>query len=1583
MKRHTTILGLCLILLWIHSTEVFSGWELISPDRDIRNVVQVEDTWFGVERIQNGTVLQMLLVSSTDNGFTWHTSDYFAEIFQITSNGSRILLRATKAPDGWGYFLSDVKGSSWKKLAWPFSFSGSDIFLTDSALYISIAKNPGVTSPVYRSLDDGDSFQPLNIDVGDRSFGFGRDFGNFAIHSNSIFVFVGRVGVFESNDDGVTWTLRNNGLPFTDVDYDYTIGVLSQGTSDLYMYFGSIGATYLESYKYQNGVWELYRPDTYYYEPYYDKYVKTTYISPSPSICRLPYMFTTPNAYTFYGNIHYSVDNGKTWFNFLDSNIGTVYWNSMLIHSGYIYAGTISGFARRRLSEAVNHNVEISRKSINEELPVSPEEFQNLLNMLGADALEELMKEYGLDTDEISNDELAGFLSDYIDDNGISDDLFSNSQPGVCNYMGMPLWSLNVANLKLFIRDVIFRKKGLGPELELACSYIHSADSTAGIFGKKWYFNYASQLVQKDSSVILTTGTGASFVFTEDLPVVTGASSFTLPCINKNNYQLHWDGNAWMLEKNRGAELNHFQRMDDSTFILSTVEDAYNKKINITHNAQKQPVLITDGSNRIYRLTYKNNKCDSIVLPDGRFALFSYSNDYLVSSTDFAGITTVYTYDSLNNISSVDVGSKLTCFEYAYDQDSEGMVSAVVDPENRKIEYHSSFRDSATVITSVTYPGSEFITYQLHSGRVTAITNSAGETKRVFYNPDGPVDSLVWYNGASMSFEYDANGNIISKKELRDRITNYVYDANNNLTNVLESDGDTIFSKTFNVKNQLESFILPGNRATVFEYDIFGALSKIISPAGHMNTFTRDEFGNINSYTNPAGNTLFIEYDGNGYFPVSRTDFMGNTYSLDYDANGRLASVTMPDGNKRIFHYDCCAQTGFTDENGNTCSVVRDNTNRILSRNYAEGWSLNLSYDDNGLLSGFNSKYGMVETYKYNDRGLVVSRIHEDGSVTCHYNDFGQIESIIDKKGNRTSYRYNDRGKLNEITDAVNHKTIFEFDGKDRITSVTNARGHKTEYLYHTHGQVSNKKSGSALYASYEYNDNGLMTAYTDSSGTTRYTRNNLGFVTKITYPGDIEVGFSHDANGNITGITYPGGIVVTNTMDNMNRITKISWSGESIDFNYNPSGHMLSETRNNNTKVEYNYNRDNNLIETNHYSNDNIFTSESVKYTNGIITGIDILYAAEITHAPKQIQAVSTNALNQLVSTYNGYTYLYDSDGNMTTASENEAHIMEASYNHENLMTSLKSGSEDLKVYYDAMRYPRRITSQNNVTNLFYDHKGRLLFETDAAGSLTIMYVYKGRRLVALQNADDEVFYYHTNRLGHVVALTDQNGNIVNKYAYTAGGEILGKSETVYNRFTFLGGFGAIRLTDDYILTGAKIYNPITGRFIQRDPLGLVTGTNQYLYTSNNPVAGIDPLGLDDQETTDNTLEFDMPSDNDYGTAGGTANPYAENLPYRSNNWDIYGSAAINTLEEFSNHPAFDLVPDFIALPVSGYKALNKLAEGDIGGALWQFMPFNNSIDAAGEYMDERLKYIDSSKSSGLGIFGEFYKNKTFTCDL
>jgi RHS repeat-associated protein len=89
-------------------------------------------------------------------------------------------------------------------------------------------------------------------------------------------------------------------------------------------------------------------------------------------------------------------------------------------------------------------------------------------------------------------------------------------------------------------------------------------------------------------------------------------------------------------------------------------------------------------------------------------------------------------------------------------------------------------------------------------------------------------------------------------------------------------------------------------------------------------------------------------------------------------------------------------------------------------------------------------------------------------------------------------------------------------------------------------------------------------------------------------------------------------------------------------------------------------------------------------------------------------------------------------------------------------------------------------------------------------------------------------------------------------RVVYTAFGEPIYSEPPAQaggpTRYLYAGAWGYENLNDaafPYLHVGERWYDPATGRFLQRDPIGLFGGLNVYRYVRNNPVAIVDPSGL------------------------------------------------------------------------------------------------------------------------------------------
>jgi len=115
---------------------------------------------------------------------------------------------------------------------------------------------------------------------------------------------------------------------------------------------------------------------------------------------------------------------------------------------------------------------------------------------------------------------------------------------------------------------------------------------------------------------------------------------------------------------------------------------------------------------------------------------------------------------------------------------------------------------------------------------------------------------------------------------------------------------------------------------------------------------------------------------------------------------------------------------------------------------------------------------------------------------------------------------------------------------------------------------------------------------------------------------------------------------------------------------------------------------------------------------------------------------------------------------------------------------------------------------------------------------------------------------YYHRNQQYSIVGLTNAAGTLVERYTYSAYGTLgiyaangtVRSSSTYGNRYTYTGREYDADLNLYHFR--ARWYDPSTGGFISRDPLGYVDGLS--LYRGYFGVRGVDPHGLQDLTATD-----------------------------------------------------------------------------------------------------------------------------------
>jgi len=204
--------------------------------------------------------------------------------------------------------------------------------------------------------------------------------------------------------------------------------------------------------------------------------------------------------------------------------------------------------------------------------------------------------------------------------------------------------------------------------------------------------------------------------------------------------------------------------------------------------------------------------------------------------------------------------------------------------------------------------------------------------------------------------------------------------------------------------------------------------------------------------------------------------------------------------------------------------------------------------------------------------------------------------------------------------------------------------------------------------------------------------------------------------------------------------------------------------------------------------------------------------------------------------------------------------------FDADEIITNLPLANSTMSLTYDSRN---RLTNAAGVTSA-YDAENHRVSTTNAQGKTNYVinpesplsqvlimyrpgpqktsYIY-GKGLVS-QVKDGQTLYYHYDMRGSTVAITNQNGDIVDRFSYLPFGGViqhtLGNTKTPY---LYNGRDGVMNDGNGLYYMRARFYSPEIRRFVNRDVLlgdvMVSNALNRFSYVNGNPVSLVDPLGL------------------------------------------------------------------------------------------------------------------------------------------
>ncbi len=231
----------------------------------------------------------------------------------------------------------------------------------------------------------------------------------------------------------------------------------------------------------------------------------------------------------------------------------------------------------------------------------------------------------------------------------------------------------------------------------------------------------------------------------------------------------------------------------------------------------------------------------------------------------------------------------------------------------------------------------------------------------------------------------------------------------------------------------------------------------------------------------------------------------------------------------------------------------------------------------------------------------------------------------------------------------------------------------------------------------------------------------------------------------------------------------------------------------------------------------------------------------------------------DRLASTSDGATYLYSAAGCVTNISvPSVSSVVSLSWNSRyQLAAAYTTGGLADPYQYAALGRRVATTSGGTTTCHVYDDNWQVLADLDASGRPLRSYTWGPGidNLLAVTvhgEAAINTYYALTDYLGTVHALVDATGDIAESYEFDAWGNLLTVRDSssaiipqsaLGNRYLFQG--REYSWASGLYYFRARWYDPVTGRWLSNDPIGISGGLNQYVFCANNPVNMTDSFGL------------------------------------------------------------------------------------------------------------------------------------------
>ena len=620
-------------------------------------------------------------------------------------------------------------------------------------------------------------------------------------------------------------------------------------------------------------------------------------------------------------------------------------------------------------------------------------------------------------------------------------------------------------------------------------------------------------------------------------------------------------------------------------------------------------------------------------------------------------------------------------------------------------------------------------------------------------------------------------------------------------------------------------------------YTVDGMVFTQTDGRGNTTTSVTDIAGRTLTVTDAAGYVTTTAYDTSHDLPVMMTDAQDNTSCYRYDERGRKVAEWGTGIQPVCYAYDSADRlislttfrvadetissdpTGRTDGDTTTWGY-HDASGMETSKTYADSKGVTKTYDAYNRLLTETDGRGVVKTHSYEQaRGLQLGTTYSDGTTarSYTYNHLGQLTQVVDDAGTRT-IGYNAYNEQESDSLLAGGKTHL-------VTELRDDYGRSTGYTYANNGSVQQTVStgygsdGRIAFAGFVHGGAQKLFNYSYLSGTnllqTLVKPNNMTLTQSYEEKRDLLIGQLYKrSTTTVASRSY--------TYDSLGRPMTRSTSkdGATVNdsFGYNSRNELNTATVNNEVYA---------------YDYDNIGNRETAQ------------------EAAESATSYESNQLNQYTA-IGDFEPIYDDAGNQTKVKTSTG-IWSVVYNAENRPISFTNEASGVVVecVYDSMgrRATKKVTVNGSVTlHQRFLYRGYLQIAccdlTRSNHPCLWLITWDPSQPVATRplaiQKDGTWYTYGWDLTKNICEVYGQHGYIRTSYAYSPYGKS-NEDGDIEQPIQWSSEYNDRETMLAYYNNRYYIEN---GRFINRDTIQELGGSNLYQYVLNNPVIASDVLG-------------------------------------------------------------------------------------------------------------------------------------------